>query len=367
MRDTRLLLNQVETLKLELLNTPINELGVAIEGTFLAEAIATVRADLKRAAIRKMEPVFYLSTGYGCIAGSTIISLGFYDAHPLLKELNQEFRGWSYTESQIVDVLRHELGHAFCYAYKLYRTPEFRRLFEVQGNFFGTYPDDDDDYEYNPWSRSYVNPNGDHYAQKHPDEDFAETFSVWLTPRSGWRRRYRNHPLALEKLGYVDRVIDELGRQEPVVESKLSWEYERVEDVKETVAQFMRAKPARYYRRATGYIDPDLKALFRPQPRIPRQALHRDYERAEAFLRSQKQSLISRVAYWVGVDTIVVYDLLDKCIHRARALNLWLERAQHDRKLMEITSYVTALCVNYRNTGRYLAKEREVSEEELRS
>jgi hypothetical protein len=353
-RRTRQLLYQTESVKLELLNTPINQLGLKAEGTFLAQAIAVVKEDLKRAQIRKMEPVFYLSTGYGCIAGSTIISLGFYDAHPLLKELNLEFRGWSYTDAQIVDVLRHELGHAFCYAYKLYRTPEFRQLFEVQGNFFDTYPASDD-YDYNPWSRSYVNPNGDHYAQKHPDEDFAETFCVWLTPHSAWRRRYRNRPLALEKLGYVDRVVKELGRRETLIETKLAWMYERVEDVKQSVAQFMGAKPARYYRRATGYVDPDLKQMFRPQPRIAnRRALFRDYERAETFLRAQKMALVNRVAYWVGVDAAAPRDLLDKCIHRAKALDLWLERPQRDKKLMEITAYLTVLCANYKNTGGFM-------------
>jgi len=353
-RHTRQLLYQTETLKLELLNTPINELGLSIEGTYLEEAIAIVRGDLKRAGIRRLEPVFYLSTGYGCIAGSPIISLGFYDAHPLLQELNAEFRGWRYTPQQIVDVLRHEVGHAFCYAYKLYRTPEFRQLFEVEGNFFGTYPDSDE-FDYNPWSRRYVNPNGDHYAQKHPDEDFAETFCVWLTPRSGWRRKYRNRPLALEKLTYADRIIRELSRQDPLVETKISWMYERVEEVKETVAQFMRARPARYYRKATGYLDPDLKTLFRKQPRIAsRRALFRDYERAENFIRAQKVPLINRVAYWVGVDNTVAHDLIDKCIHRVRALNLWIEREQREKKLMELTAYITALCVNYKNTGYYL-------------
>jgi hypothetical protein len=353
-RRSRLLLYQPDTIKLELLNTPVNQLGLKTEGTFLAQAIAIVKEDLKRAHIRKMEPVFYLSTGYGCIAGSTIISLGFYDAHPLLKELNQEFRGWSYTDAQIVDVLRHELGHAFCYAYKLYRTPEFRQLFEVQGNFFDTYPASDE-YDYNPWSRSYVNPNGDHYAQKHPDEDFAETFCVWLTPHSAWRRKYRSRPLALEKLGYVDRIIKELGRRDPLIETRLNWMYERVEDVKQSVAQFMGAKPARYYRKATGYVDPDLKQMFRPQPRIAnRRALFRDYERAETFLRAHKLALLNRVAYWVGVDAAAPRDLLDKCIHRARALDLWLDRSQRDKKLMEITAYLTALCVNFKNTGGFM-------------
>ena len=45
-----------------------------------------------------------------------------------------------------------------------------------------------------------------HYAQKHPDEDWAETFAVWLEG-GPWRRRYRDWQVALAKLEYVDRVV----------------------------------------------------------------------------------------------------------------------------------------------------------------
>ena len=40
------------------------------------------------------------------------------------------------------------------------------------------------------------------YAQSHPDEDFAETFAVWLAPDSHWRERYAGWPV-LRKLEYV--------------------------------------------------------------------------------------------------------------------------------------------------------------------
>jgi hypothetical protein len=357
-RRTRELLYQTDTRKLELLQTPINQLDLKIKGTIFEQAIPAVQADLARMGIKKLEPVFYISTGYGCIAGSPIISFGFYDCDPLLKDLNEEFRGWRYSDLDVVNLLRHEVGHAFCYVYKLYRTPEFRELFEVQGHFFNSYPHSDK-YDYNPWSHNYVNPSGDHYAQKHPDEDFAETFSVWLMPRSGWRRKYKARPIVQKKLEYVDSIVKQLGKVPPLVETKISWMYERVEDIRMTVAQFMRAKPSRYYHRATGYVDPDLKAMFRAEPRIAnRRALFRDYQRAETFLREHKQSLITRVSYWVGVDTTCVYDLMDKCILRAKGLNLWLEREQYDKKLVELTSYVTALCVSYRETGVYMPKEK---------
>ena len=359
MRRSRALLYQTETQKLELLHTPINQLGLKIKGTVFEQAIPSVKEEMRTVGLNKLEPVFYISTGYGCIAGSPIISLGFYDFHPLLKELNQEFRGWRYSDSEIYDLLRHEVGHAFCYSYKLYRTLEFRNLFNVEGHFFNTYPDDNN-YAYNPWSRSFVNPAGDHYAQKHPDEDFAETFCVWLRPRSGWRKNYKGRPQVLRKLRYTDRIVKELGRQVPLVETRLNWMYEKVENLKLTVAEFMSARPRGYEAAATGYVDRDLRELFRAQPRLTdhpagRRALFRDYMRAEQFIREHKLSLVSRISYWVGVDTAVTLDVLEKCIARAHALNLWIERAQADKKLIELVAYVTTLCSTYKNTGFYLA------------
>ena len=56
------------------------------------------------------------------------------------------------------------------------------------------------------------------YAQKHPDEDFAETFAVWLTPRSAWRRQYKGWP-AMQKLRYVERVARALADVEPIVKT----------------------------------------------------------------------------------------------------------------------------------------------------
>ncbi|MCK7497714.1 MAG: putative zinc-binding metallopeptidase [Comamonadaceae bacterium] len=45
-----------------------------------------------------------------------------------------------------------------------------------------------------PGSRNYVVHLDHWYAQSHPAEDWAETFAVWLDPRSRWRERY--HELA---------------------------------------------------------------------------------------------------------------------------------------------------------------------------
>jgi len=49
-----------------------------------------------------------------------------------------------------------------------------------------------EEYLPTPFSMSYVRHTPAWYAQKHPDDDFAETFAVWLDPESDWRKAYEN-------------------------------------------------------------------------------------------------------------------------------------------------------------------------------
>lgn len=361
MRRSRELLFNTETLKLEMLLTPLNRLGLSIETTPLEEAIRIARTDLKRVRLNKLEPYFYLSTGYGTVAGTTSIAVGFYDCNDLLKELNRETRGFYYTFEDMVNTVRHELGHAFSYAYKLYRRDDFREVFNVRGNYFNTYPlDNRYILKANPWSRDYVNPSGDHYAQKHPDDDFAETFLVWLMPGTDWRYEYRNYPGALRKLEFVDKVVSELRNEDPCIDQR-PVPYEPLEVFKETLAQFLNVRSTRYYRhKATGYIDPDLTRLFaNPRP-IQRNGRKReiDYVHADNFIRKHKRIIMGQVRDWIGVNEAVVRDLVDKCSARTHVLDLWLRKDEREKKLTEFTTYISYRCALYALNENFLNGKR---------
>lgn len=352
MRYTRQLLFSSETQKLELLNTPLCKLGLKLDGSRLGSAVRTARDDMRRVGINKLEPLYYLSTGYGTVEGTTNIALGFYDAIPLLRELNLEFRHWQYTEDQVLDTVRHEIGHAFCYAYKLYRRPDFRKAFKVKGNFYKTYPVTNRYVRRaNPWSRDFVNPSGDHYAQKHPDDDFAETFLVWMSPDYDWEEAYRNYPGALKKLEYVDTVVRELRNQDPLVGADYGQVIESVDDLTMTVAQFMRARTTKYRRAATGFVDPDLRRLFRHLP--TRGNNQKAYTPAATFVRKNRQAISTRVSTWVGVEPFVAKDLIDKCSLRCEALDLWLRKDEREKKLIELTSYISMRCAWYAVANDY--------------
>jgi hypothetical protein len=207
-------MQSVETLadakQQELLSRKISELPLRMEGTHLEELIIRLYKELEAAGIA-FKPNIYLSDGWGCPDEVPVIGVPFYLADTALCELLAQMGGIEVeNDMTVMMILRHEAGHAFNYAYRLYDKPEWKTIF---GPFWQPYQDD---YQVDPSSTRFVHHLAECYAQKHPDDDFAETFAVWLTPYSYWQTAYAGTP-ALEKLQYVERVAAEYGEKSPVV------------------------------------------------------------------------------------------------------------------------------------------------------
>src|SRR5215467_3284066 len=192
----------------EILAKPIKELGLKLEGSPIERLVHKVYRELDRKGLGLFRPLCYLTDEWGCPSGEPVIGIPFYLANPKLARLEREMNDLE-DEREILMYLRHEAGHAFNYAYELYKMPEWRDLF---GPFRRPYRDS---YRPIPFSRQFVRHIAGWYAQKHPDEDFAETFAVWLTPRSNWRKKYKGWG-ALAKLRYMDRIARQLGSIEPI-------------------------------------------------------------------------------------------------------------------------------------------------------
>src|SRR5882672_4128739 len=166
-------------------SVPIRDLGLAIEGTRLEPLLAEFQLEISALQLR-VKPRFYLSTDWGVVTGTVSIAIPFYLAHPQLAELHAQKTGHIEGENRkaVLRYLRHEFGHVVNYAYRLYDEGEWVRLF---GTMTQAYLEE---YRPSPFSRRYVRHLPGWYAQKHPDEDWAETFAVWMTPRSQWRTDY---------------------------------------------------------------------------------------------------------------------------------------------------------------------------------
>src|SRR5258708_18946228 len=192
----------------EILAKPIKELGLKLEGSPLERFVQQLYRELELKALKKFRPLCYLTDEWGCPSGEPVIGIPFYLANPNLARLEKEMNDLE-DAREIMLYLRHEAGHAFNYAYELYKTDEWRGLFRP---FRRPYRDS---YRPIPFSRRFLRHIARWYAQKHPDEDFAETFAVWLTPRSNWRAKYKGWG-AMAKLRYVDRMARKFGDTEPI-------------------------------------------------------------------------------------------------------------------------------------------------------
>ena len=191
-----------------LLSQRISDFGLEIRGTLLEKLVGQLYEELASKGLEFRPPV-YLSDQWGCPDGTPLIGVPFYLADARLSKIEEDYSSAVESAEESMRYLRHEAGHAFNYAYRLYDRPDWRKMF---GPYSRPYRDR---YRADPFSRDFVRHILGWYAQKHPDEDFAETFAVWLTPDLDWRRDYADWP-AIRKLEYVNEVMREIADAEPV-------------------------------------------------------------------------------------------------------------------------------------------------------
>jgi Putative zinc-binding metallo-peptidase len=323
----------------EILGKPIRELGLKLEGSPIERFVHQLYDELGRKGLAKFRPACYLTDEWGCPSGEPVIGIPFYLANPDLALLEKDMNDLE-DKREIMMYLRHEAGHAFNYAYKLYRTPEWKELF---GPFRRRYLDN---YRPVPFSRNFVRHLAGWYAQKHPDEDFAETFAVWLTPRSGWRKRYRGWG-AMPKLRYMNRVARELGQVDPV--RRRGYPDITVDEMESTVADFYRQSVPETTPVGDLALDADLLDIFnvsKRQKKTVRPALD--------FVHQHRKALVDKVTYWTGVQRPMVKQLVDVIEKRIGELGLRADTRREAEHLAELTVYTTTLATNYMTRGKFV-------------
>ena len=315
-----------------LLGRRISDLELRIAGSPLEPLVAELYHELDARGVAYHPPV-YLTDQWGCPSGVPLIGVPFYLADRRLARLEEEMAVEVEGQQDAIRFLRHEAGHAINYAYRLYDRADWRQLF---GPYSRPYQDR---YRVDPLSREHVRHILGWYAQKHPDEDFAETFAVWLTPEIDWRERYADWP-ALRKLEYVDTVMREVGAEAPPAPAPAP-EHLPVASMQLTVEEH-------YHQIQDGvpiaddrHFDGDLRTIFA--------GADAGAEKAGAFLRGHRREIVTRVAYWTGEPTTVVAAFIDFLTRRADALGLRIG-SREASTLIELTAFGTAVIMNYRYT-----------------
>jgi hypothetical protein len=321
----------------ELLTIRMCDLGLRIEGTELEARIGQVNAELEARGLAR--PRYWLSDEWFTPDGVPGVAIPFYLAHPRLAklELAQMLEVEGGDHDACLKILRHEAGHAIDNAYGIRRRPTRRRLFGAPDTEYPEY------YTPKPYSKSHVQHLDHWYAQSHPDEDFAETFAVWLDPDSGWASRYAGWPAA-RKLEYMDRLMRELARTRPSVRSKR--EVDPLSRLRKTLAEHYKKKREHYGLDHPDFWDSDLRNMFSDAPAF-------SHNRSAArFVQHVRREVRATVASFTDSYQYTIDQLLVKIIARCRELNLKLTDSEEATKI-DFMVFLTVQTMNYLHSGRH--------------
>jgi len=322
----------------ELLEKKISQLGLRLDGTELQPLIQQLYDELSQRGL-VFHPPCHVGDEWFVPIGIPAIFIPFFLVHDRLRKLERklilEVEGE--TPEWFMKLMRHEAAHAYSYAYQLYKKKKWQQTFGLAST------EETEFYRPRPYSRSYVVHLDDWYAQSHPDEAFAETFAIWLTPGLDWRERFQGWK-ALQKLEYLDELIRSLAGKLPV---QLP-EY-RVADY-----DCLNIKLKTYYTRKRklyedsypDFYDNDLNQLFAAGPEVSNRM------KASVWLRQRRRQLMDSVCQWTNEKKYRVNKLLARLIDRCDQLDLYI-KADDAQQNLRVSAYITTLVMNHLFTGKF--------------
>ncbi len=303
----------------KLLEWRICDLGLKFAGSPVEARLQEVRSELTRRGLR-FRPYAWLSTDWFTPDHLTGFAVPFYLAHPRLIRLERrqmlEVEGGQ--REQCLQIMRHETAHAIDNAYGLRRRKRWREVFGAASRPYAA------NYTPDPTSREHVLNLDYWYSQSHPLEDWAETFAVWLQPRTRWRVRYADWP-ALRKLEYVEALMGELGEAPPKLRTRAH--EEPLKSVELTLAEYYQRKRAVYSDDSSPALDGQLRRVF------PGAELAPGRPRAASFLRKLRPALVRSVAAATGQHSYLLDHVVREMIGRCKSHDLRIDQAAQEAQV----------------------------------
>jgi len=322
----------------QLLDTRLCDLDLSLKNSNLSDYIEVLKEELAERGFR-FRPHFWISDEWFSPSGVPGIAVPFFLLHPRLTRIERKYlsQAEGAERDNCLKILRHETGHTIDTAYKLSSRKSWQEIF---GNPKKPYPIS---YLPKPFSQKYVSHLDPWYAQSHPEEDFAETFAVWMKPRSRWRVRYKKHG-ALKKLEYVDSLMQKIANETPKIRSKKS--IDPLSSIKTTLREYYATQRKRYGIGEESYYEQELQRLFSSDP------AHAKSPPASAFLRKHRKDLRKSISHWTGVHPYTIDMVLDEMITRCREVKLRAHGREKD--LLQQTFVMLAVQMTHHlHTGRY--------------
>jgi hypothetical protein len=262
-------------------------------------------AELRRKGL-KFTPHLWIADDWFCPDGVPGFAVPFYLFHPKLIAMEKAHIGVveGVTERRRMRLMRHELGHAVDNAYGLRKNKQRQAMF---GDSSKPYP-----RRYWPQKHStrFVSYLGDAYAQSHPDEDFAETFAVWLDPQSQWRQRDKTTQ-AYKKLLFMDSLMKSLRGQAPILKNKFT--VDSASKDTRTLAEYYKNKRLRFQLHHFVRVDQNIASMVRGESSLAKRIFVWNY------LDHHRAKLIDQVAKSTGEYKYLINRVINITIKRAES------------------------------------------------
>lgn len=318
----------------------LKDVFIPLDQTGLMPYLEKLQYELDAKGLHHFKPYFWFSDEWFTPDAHTGIAIPFYLAHRKLAKLQEKYlydvEGG--TPISFMKLLRHECGHAIDNAYRLRRKRKRQKVF---GRSTIKYQDE---YTPKPFSKKYVSHLNGWYAQSHPDEDFAETFAVWLNPRSGWKKRYKKWKGAYDKLLYMDELMKELSDTRPIIKTRR--QIDPQSRMTKTLGEHFEEKIEHYGVEHPSVYDVYLLKLFTNNPELSLNM------KASTFIRKIKKDVRKSVSPWTGAYQYTINEILQEVILRADELGLKLKFPLEESK-NQFISMLSVVTIEYIHDGRH--------------
>ncbi|AZZ36344.1 hypothetical protein CIK05_05915 [Bdellovibrio sp. qaytius] len=328
-------LNDSDILKLRFKN-----LGLAISESEVQDYVNQLYSELEAKGLT-FRPQIFFGDEWFSPEGMNAIAVPFYLANTRLKHLEKsmmlEVEGGN--PEWFMKLLRHEAGHCFDHCFKFSKRKKWSQV-------FGS-PDKDyapERYRPQPYSKGYVKHLERWYAQAHPDEDFAETFAVWLSPATDWKKEYSKWPLALKKLNYMETLAKESLKLKNTSEKGRA--PSNVANLTSTLEKYYQKRRKENADEYPDFYDTDLKTIFNGDIEVKTSIS------ARRFMKRHKKDIVMTVAWATHERKFTIDALVKRLTDRCAQLGLRLGKSEN-QTTMEVASFLTSLVKNYLFTGKF--------------
>ena len=329
-------LSDDDILKLRFKNLPLS-----IENTDVEKCVDQLYSELDQKGLN-FKPQIFLGDEWFSPEGMNAISIPFYLANTRLKNLEKslmlEVEGG--THEWFMKLLRHGAGHCFDHCYKFSKRKKWSQVFgspDIEYN--------PETYRPQPYSKSYVKHLDRWYAQAHPDEDFAETFAVWLNPNIDWKKEYAGWPAALKKLNYIETLAKESLKLKNTSEKGRA--PSNIKNLTSTLEKYYHKRKRENADDYPDFYDSDLKFIFDGE-----KSLTKRESSASRFMNKHRKSIVTTVAWATNERKYTIDSLVRRLALRCQILELKIGKSE-TQTTMDVASFLTSLVKNYLFTGKF--------------